>query len=329
MRGLSKPETIVARRLLDVVLGRRVQRLSILIYHRILPEPDPLRPAEPDVARFRWQMELIASVFNVLPLAEAVERLKDRTLPPRAAAITFDDGYADNYTLAVPVLREFGVPATVFVATGFLNGGRMFNDTVIEAVRRLEEGSFDLDVLDIDGLGGSYPLDNNADRRTLISHLLPIYKYATPSRREEMTERLEKQLEESLPNDLMLTYEQLHELQKAGIEIGAHTVNHPILCNLSIEEARKEILTSKRQLETMVGASVSLFAYPNGRIGEDYDGRHIDLVRSLGFRAAVSTNPGRAASDSDLYQLPRFTPWDHSPVRYLVRMGLNALGDGR
>jgi peptidoglycan/xylan/chitin deacetylase (PgdA/CDA1 family) len=144
-----------------------------------------------------------------------------------------------------------------------------------------------------------------------------------------MTERLAAQLGGPLPNDLMLMDEQVRELQKAGVEIGAHTVNHPILCNLSTDEAREEILESKQNLEEILGSSVRLFAYPNGRRGEDYDSEHAELVRSLGFRAAVSTHPGAAGSETDAYQLPRFTPWDKKPVRYLVRMGLNAFGKGR
>ena len=91
--------------------GRRA-KLSTLIYHRVLPEPDPLRTGDPDAATFRWQMGLLARHFNVLPLPEAARRLQDGTLPARAACVTFDDGYADNFTIALPILREAGIPAT-------------------------------------------------------------------------------------------------------------------------------------------------------------------------------------------------------------------------
>lgn len=326
MRGLSRPEKMAARRILEAVCGRRHQRLSILIYHRVLPGRDPLRPGEPDVAHFRWQMELLAGVFNVLPLSEAISRLESGTLPARAAAITFDDGYADNFTLALPVLREFRLPATVFVTTGFLNGGRMFNDTVIESVRRLEGDTVDLGAIEIEDFNGIWPLRDAAERRALVRHLLPIFKYADPEYRGRMAARLETLLDARLSNDLMMTDEQVIELHRVGIEIGAHTVTHPILRNVSAGQAREEMEESKRHLEALLDSPVSMFAYPNGRWGDDYDGFHVDLARAVGFRAAVSTDRGSAGPATDLYRLPRFTPWDRTPGRFLARMGLNAVG---
>ena len=112
-------------------------RLSVLIYHRVLAAPDLLRPWEPDRDRFRRQMELLASNFKVLNLGEAVQRLAEGRMPPRAACVTFDDGYADNAAIARPVLEELQLPATFFIATGYLDGGRMWNDTVIESLRLL------------------------------------------------------------------------------------------------------------------------------------------------------------------------------------------------
>src|SRR5688572_19703615 len=101
-------------------------RLTVLIFHRVLPEADPLLPGEPDPLRFRAQMQWLKSSFNVLSLPKAVERLRSGSLPKRAAAVTFDDGYADNFTVALPILQETGISATFFIASGYLNGGRMW-----------------------------------------------------------------------------------------------------------------------------------------------------------------------------------------------------------
>ena len=98
-------------------------RLSILIFHRVLPEPDPLAPELPDRVRFEQILQWLKSWLNVLPLDQAVRRLSTGTLPERAASITFDDGYADNCTVALPLLLKHGLPATFFIATGFLDGG--------------------------------------------------------------------------------------------------------------------------------------------------------------------------------------------------------------
>lgn len=302
------------------------QRLSILIYHRVLAEPDPLRAGEPDASTLRWQMETVGRVFNVLPLGEAFSRWRNGSLPSRAAAVTFDDGYADNATVALPVLRELGLPATVFVATGFLNGGRMFNDTVIEAVRRLPAQPFDLAQLGIDGLDGTRPLKGDAERAALISQLLPHFKYADATHRQAMMQRLESLVPASLPDDLMMTDDQVRQLAAAGIDIGAHTVTHPILRTLGDAAAAREIGDSKRRLEEVTGSTVTLFAYPNGKPGDDYGTRDVRLVREAGFRAAVSTCPGVAGPDTDPWQLPRFTPWDRTPGRFLLRMGMNVAG---
>src|SRR5690242_1236069 len=115
--------------------GGRDSRLSIFAYRRVLPHADTLFPDEGDAESFDRHIEQLAGCFNVIPLFDAIRGLNRGTLPPRAACITFDDGYADNVEIALPILQKHGVHATFFVASGFLDGGRMWNDTVIELVR--------------------------------------------------------------------------------------------------------------------------------------------------------------------------------------------------
>lgn len=294
-------------------------KLSILIFHRVRPAPDPLFPGDPDVPRFREQMRWVSSWFHVLPLTEAVERFKQGTLPARAAAITFDDGYADNYTLAWPVLRDLGLTATCFVASGFLDGGRMWNDTVIEAIRTTNRPSLNAPDLDLERL----PLDSIEAKRSAIRQVLGQLKYRAHTERESRAAALAIDLRANLPADLMLTSVQVREMNRVGMTIGAHTVSHPILANLSVDDARTEILESKRRLEELTGDGVTLFAYPNGRPGKDYTARDAELVKAAGFAAAVSTSPGAASAGSDLFQLPRFTPWDRSPLKYGARLARN------
>lgn len=119
-------------------------RLSVLIFHRVLPQPDPLFPDEIDAARFDAILGWLRSWFNVLPLDEAAQRLKDGSLPARAAALSFDDGYADNHDIALPLLQKHGLPCSFFIATGFLDGGRMWNDTLIESIRLSTKPLLDL-----------------------------------------------------------------------------------------------------------------------------------------------------------------------------------------
>src|SRR5205085_1443710 len=111
--------------------------------HRVLADPDPLFPEEVGAPDFDAQMSILKRWFNVLPLKEALARLREGRLPMRAACITFDDGYADNATVAAPILRRHGLPATFFIATDFIDGGEMWNDTVIDTVRRAPGDSLD------------------------------------------------------------------------------------------------------------------------------------------------------------------------------------------
>lgn len=297
------------------------QRLSILIYHRVLRQPDPLRPDEPDVARFDWQMRLLAEYCTVLPLREAVSRLQEGRLPRRACCITFDDGYADNLTVALPILEKYRLPATVFVATGYLDGGCMFNDAVIEAI-----GSASVESLDLSALGlGRHELSTLEQRRRAIAILLQQLKYRHPQQRTADVKYLvETSGCADLPRGIMLTSVQVGELARRGVEIGGHTDSHAILTTLSDEQVSAEILSGKQRLEALTDKPVTVFAYPNGRPHHDYLARHAAIVRELGFVLAVSTARGVASRATDRYQLPRFTPWDRTRAKWGLRLLFNA-----
>jgi peptidoglycan/xylan/chitin deacetylase (PgdA/CDA1 family) len=289
--------------------------LLILILHRVLERHDPLQPDEPDAAQFAAQMDLIAGLCTVLPLSEAVERLYAGTLPARAACITFDDGYLNNLTVAAPILRARGLPATVFVSTGYIGNGRMFNDTVIESVRR---AGAELDLSDL-GLG-RYTFADDRARLRAIDQILSNVKYMEFSERLEKAAAMAQRVGGGLPEDLMMSEPQIRELHGKGIEIGAHTITHPILCRVDAQTARREIGASREILQGITGSSVSMFAYPNGRPYDDYDGTHVEMVRACGFAAAVSTAWGAATSRSNRYQLPRLMPWDKTALRFAARL---------
>lgn len=300
-------------------------RLTTFIFHRVLPESDPLFPDEPDTRCFSEVLGWIASWFNVLSLPVAVDCLKEAKLPPRAAAITFDDGYADNFTLARPILRQHGLSATFFIATGFLDGGRMWNDTVIESLRQCRETVLDLEPLAL----GRHDIADLAGKRAAIHAIIGRIKYLPVAERAALSERIAEIAGATPPDDLMMTSAQVVEMRKSGMQIGAHTLTHPILARLDPPRAREEIGGSKRILEKLLGEEVPLFAYPNGKPDEDYRAEHATIVRDAGFTAAVSTAWGAADAASDLYQLPRFTPWDKTRVRFGMRLLGNLRKTGR
>ena len=297
-------------------------RLSILIFHRVLPGPDPLFPGEVDAARFDAVCAWLRTWFNVLPLDEACRRLHQGTLPARAAAITFDDGYADHHDVALPILRRHGLSASFFVATGFLDGGCMWNDTLIESVRRCRSSSLDLSRLGLDGLG-VLPLETTDQRRAAIDTAIRACRYLAPRERDAAVLAVSRIAAVEPPRDLMMTTGQVRSMHQQGMLIGGHTVTHPILARLPLADARREMQVGKAQLEAITQAPVTLFAYPNGRPGEDFGAEHAVLAEELGFEAAVTTAWGVSNQRSPLHQLPRFTPWDRSRWAFGLRLARN------
>ncbi len=292
-------------------------RLSVFIFHRVHRQIDPLFPDELDAAGFTTVCRWIQRWFNVLPLDEAAQRLREGRLPARAAGLSFDDGYADNHDVAMPLLRQLGLPCTFFVATGFLDGGRMWNDTVIESIRLT--GLRSLPLADLLPELGELPCASIEEKRAAVGAVIARVKYREPAERQALVDEIARRSGATLPTDLMMTSQQVRGLRAGGMQVGAHTVSHPILARLPADEARREIGQSKRHLEELLGEPVRLFAYPNGKPGEDYVQQSVDIVREAGFDAAFSTAWGVAGAGSDPMQLPRFTPWERTPLRFGLR----------
>jgi peptidoglycan/xylan/chitin deacetylase (PgdA/CDA1 family) len=300
-------------------------RLSIVIFHRVHGQRDLLFPDEPTRQRFDEICRWLKSWFQVLPLDEAVSALREGRLPARALCITFDDGYADNHDHALPVLRAHGLSGTFFIATGFIDGGRMWNDTVVETVRccphqQLEVGGLDLPELEAQPV---LHLGTIEARREATHRILNAVKYLLPTRRNELVTALTRRAGVNLPNNLMMTRAQVQALAAGGMVVGAHTVNHPILANLAEDEARQELVSSRAQLQQWLQRDVTVFAYPNGKPGRDYLPRDVALAQRLGFEAAVSTHPGSNGACAPMFELRRFTPWDRQRWRWATRLALN------
>lgn len=299
--------------------GKRA-KLSIVIYHRVLPEADHFLGGRGDISSFDQQLRYLTRNFNVLSLSEAVAHLRAATLPARAVCITFDDGYADNAEIALPLLQKYGVTATFFIATGFLDGGRMWNDTVIESFRRARGDTIDLREIGLE----QYTVATLEQRRQVLFSVIDQLKYLEPTTRQSKVDKLAQTIAAELPDDLMMTSAQVKLLHDHGMEIGGHTVNHPILASTDETTARTEIGEGKARLEAITGTPIRFFAYPNGKPGRDYLSIHVEMLNQLGFEAAVSTAWGTARHGDDLFQLPRFTPWDQKEWAYVLRMVRNS-----
>lgn len=296
--------------------SKRGGRVCILNYHRVLQSADPLLESEPDIQTFHWQMELLSDCFNVIPLPEAVERLASDCIPPRAVCISFDDGYRSVHDFALPILKKFNLPATVFVTSGYVDGGVMWNDQIISAIQLLSSRQLDLRELGL----GLHSLESTSDRQAAMNNITNKSKYLPPAARDDLSKKLRSLTADCPAHSLMLDRKMIANLVDQGIEIGAHTITHPILTRLDDETARREIADCKEHLESITGCRARLFAYPNGKFGVDFDHRHARMAQEAGFMAAFTTSIGAATCSHDRFQLPRSRPWDETPMRFALRL---------
>ena len=296
--------------------GPEGRRLVILHYHRVPDVPDPLNPDLLDRPVFAMHMQALADVFNVLPLSDALAQLRAGTLPPRAVVVTFDDGYADNFQVALPVLQHYRLPAAFFVAAGFLDGGCMFNDLVVEACRVAPAGGWHTGV---EGLGTVQVADVLA-RVQLAGRIISRLKYLGADERLAAARDLLHSAGGTQPGHIMMESDEGRALHRAGMEIGGHTQSHPILARLGSDEADREIRTGKAALESLLGTRVAHFAYPNGKPGTDYLPRDVTAAKAAGFTSALTTVWARATRTADPFQIPRVGSWDRSRQRFCARL---------
>jgi peptidoglycan/xylan/chitin deacetylase (PgdA/CDA1 family) len=290
-------------------LARRRVRGLVLRYHALTDGAAEVPYAAPEiclpVAAFRLQMAFVRRAYRVVPLEEIVDALAaDRPLPPRSLAITFDDGYADNYHLGLPVLGALGLPATVYVATGNLDGGRAMWTSEVRALVLAAPG----DALAVPGMA---PLVlGPAGRRqaaigALTRALVPLPAAEREARLTEAIRSAGVDLDRILAG-AMLTWVQVRELAAAGWTIGAHTVHHVNVALANPAEAEAEIAGSRDAIARATGARVTHFAYPNtGGQHRYFDVNVARLLRHLGFRSAATSRSGALRPGVDPFSLPR------------------------
>jgi peptidoglycan/xylan/chitin deacetylase (PgdA/CDA1 family) len=290
----------------------------ILMYHKIAEDPvDPWRLSV-SAAHFMEHLQILRRTRQPLPLEEFVRLFREGTLPAKAVAVTFDDGYLDNLEAGRPLLESADVPATVFVTTGYLN-------------RREQVWSDELATLVLVGTGPKY-VDIAIGRHSLrvelgaqpftrkdgsIHGLAAMRRTAALTKISEVLRRLTEKDRQPIMADLRLklkvsnyptkpcrtmTTDELLQLSDGGlITIGAHTVTHPVLTELDSVRCYREIKESKDVCEALVGKCVNSFAYPYGK----FDAKSRAAVESAGFSYACATREEPVLPSSDLFCLPR------------------------
>ena len=287
----------------------------ILMFHGVRVADEP-RLLEQDlhvpIDLFRDTCRYLRKNAQVVSLESMVEAIQEgRPLPSDGVVLTFDDGYASNYELAYPVLRELDLPATIFPATGFLDGEDVlwFNqlDFALANTRRMS-----LPAGFLPGQGET-PLTSVAEKKKVLVTLLGVAKTLPqeqiPSWISSLEEALEVRLREANPLPPMLrplTWDQVREMRAGGlIDIGGHTHHHWILGRCSPSVSQSEIAKCRQRFDAELGPGVKLFAYPNGWHG-DFNDTTAAQLQAHGFQSAVTTLYGRVHEKSDVMELRRY-----------------------
>jgi peptidoglycan/xylan/chitin deacetylase (PgdA/CDA1 family) len=284
--------------------------LDILTYHAVTPSEPPLGDwCFLSQKKFMAQMKTLHRLgARVLPLADAASALLEGKLSGRCVAITFDDGYRNNVTAALPILEQFGFPATVFLVTGLVGEKKtLWPNRIIAAVQETRRER-------IEFRGHRYQLGSAEERRKASRELQHVVKRTSGADPNAASREIEiacgtpvdPEFEKD-DNFSMLDLESVRKASRTGlIEFGGHTVTHPILSKLSCRELNKEILGSVSGVEELAERPCRTFAYPNGA-PQDFDVRAVNLLATTNVRFAVTTVQARNQSNGDPYRLTR---WD-------------------
>jgi peptidoglycan/xylan/chitin deacetylase (PgdA/CDA1 family) len=273
----------------------------VMVFHRVLRESDHLFPEHPTASEFELLLRRMKTFVDFEGLNDIETSLGNGRRTGARAVVTFDDGYLDNLTVALPVLKKLNIPATFFVSTAYLDGGLMFNDVIAEAVRRAPSGAYDLRDIGMP----KFELSGIDQRRLVLNTLSTLVKYRVGREKEEIVKTISRKLKGDVAPPLMMTPSDLVTLAEAGMEIGSHLHDHEIVSLLTPEEMALGLEQSVARITSLTGKPPVSFAYPNGKPGIDYRTDQIDLLKKFGFKRAVSTLPGAYSRDSDTFQIPR------------------------
>jgi len=290
-------------RLLQLALRRQA---LILMFHRFFGDgkgdPRGLR-----IGRFAEYMQYLATRYHVVSLNDLTRQLRLGTVRPNTVAVTVDDGYDDFLSLAVPVLRKYGIPATLFVVSDFVEGHVwpwpdhfrfVFDHAPRHPITFRHRGETH-----------ALELQDEDDRRWAEEHWREYAKTISVPERDDLFGAIAEACGIEIPitpppEFRSLTWAQLKALTADRIDVGAHTRSHPILSRVSSEQLRDEIRGCKEDIERNLGLPVTHFAYPNGT-REDYTSETIKEVSRAGYQAAVTALAGINTPDTPIFELRR------------------------
>jgi len=307
------------------LLGRQEQNAVILMYHRVVDVETSPYHGIVSTDHFLQQMEFLHKISNPLSLIELKDAIKQKEIPTNSVIITFDDGYADNYTNAIPILTNFQIPATIFITSEYVGSKREYWWDELERIFILpeklpEKAPFMVgnQMLDL-----NFARFNKDQRIHLLRGMHGLLRSCRPGDRQAILDGLlamsglpENGREDYRP----MTEKEIITLSRNGlVDIGAHTMTHPVLSALSREEQQAEIIGSIRAVTEIIGKPVHSFAYPFGS-PQEINNDSLEIIRSTEIQTAVTTTPEKVNPESNLLALPRVWVGDWDQKTFQQRM---------
>jgi len=295
-------------------LFRKLNRHKVLIvmYHGVTNLSTPLfcwwqLPFE----KFEWQINFLKKNYTILPLREVAEKLRrNETLPENVAVITFDDGYRNNLTVAYPLLKKLGIPATIFLATDFIGSKNLlWHDLLYFIVRKTKKQALDLTKHG----QASYDLSTPVKRRFAVDQISDYLKTVSLDEKYKILEKIRSDLDqegflENFPDFEMLRWEEVKAMADEGlVDFGGHSCKHEILSKLSTPSLKEEIVTSCKKVQK--NDEPTMFAYTNGR-RQDFDERAKAILVDENALCALTTISGLNSASQDMYELKRISIGD-------------------
>jgi peptidoglycan/xylan/chitin deacetylase (PgdA/CDA1 family) len=301
-------------------------KLRILCYHRVCYRDEShvfdQGVVTATVLEFRKQIDFLRRYFHFTTFAEISQNAAIGSMPQRPLILTFDDGYIDNYSHVFPILKTLGIPATIFLATGFINTQKLFWwDQIWYFVKLSDEQNLYLTWGDI---RLEYEISSPHLKRFAAKELITFAKRFSHETRQCLIDYIREQLK--IPSSFisparaLLTWDEINEMRQNNIEFGGHTRNHSILLNMSMDKAEQEISSSMIDIRKHTGEYPLAFAYPNG----DHDDTSVRAVDKSGFKYACTLNKGVNDSRSNPFTLKRI-PADMTGIVFKVTLAFPQL----
>lgn len=310
IRGLGR-----VKRILRHVKRQFKPAAVILMYHRVADVPIDPRGTAVSPENFAQHMEYVHRTCQPMRLLDLVEALQTRSLPRRAVAITFDDGHVSILQKACPLLASVQIPATAFIVTAPIDNPCDFWWDELDRVLLFPKNVPDYLDLFVGGQRHNWATGCPEKRLEAYHALRQLFRTVTDEEREGLLTYLCSWagVERITPFDCrpMTSAELMHLAQDGLVDLGAHTVTHPVLAALPASDQRAEILDSRSSLEAITRQPVLAFAYPYG-LAKHYTDETVNIVQAAGFRVACTARQGLVEPGNDLFQLHRceIQNWD-------------------